>query len=212
VAEEWKGLSDRKREYWDEMARVDKERYETEKATYTGPWKTPIIKKRNRKDPTAPKRPTFAFVSYSNNKRYGVRAKNPTLNKSEISRILARMWKDAPEDERTFYIEREAELCRTYKIDLVNWRNKKDNIDETSASNRLGLEMFPLPLPLHAEGGGQNIVQPFDGYGIATPGQQGSGLLPYAAAQCFYQDEGRTNFYSQAQGDQRSPDGMTYRK
>jgi hypothetical protein len=202
VSQEWKGLSDEKREVWDEKARVDKERYETEKATYTGPWKVSITK-RNQKDPTAPKRPMSAFLSYSNSKRSGVRVKHPTLNNTEISRILATMWKDAPEDERKVHIEREAELRRTYKINLANWQDKNNDFNETSASKGLGLERFPLRTE-----GCQNMVQSFDGYGMAAPGQHGSGLLPYEAAQRFYQ--GSTNFYSQ--GDQRPHNGMTYRK
>jgi hypothetical protein len=202
VSQEWKGLSDEKRDIWDEKARVDKERYETEKANYSGPWKVAVTK-RNQKDPTAPKRPMSAFVSYSNTKRSDVRGKNPTMTNIEISKILATMWKDTPEDERKVYIEREAELHRTYIIDLANWQAKKDAFDETSASKGLGLERFPL----RAEGG-QNMVQSFDGYGIAPPGQHGSGLLPYEAAQRFYQ--GNTNFYSQ--GNQRPHNGMTYCK
>jgi hypothetical protein len=117
--------------------------------------------------------------------------------------MLATMWKDAPEDEQKVHIEREAELRRTYKIELAIWQDKKNNFDETSASKGLGLERFPL----RAEGC-QNMVQSFDGYGMATRGQHGSGLLPYEAAQRFYQ--GSTNFYSQ--GDQRPHNGMTYRK
>jgi hypothetical protein len=205
VSTEWKGLSDAKRDVWDEKARVDKERYETEKATYTGPWKVSITK-RNQKDPTAPKRPMSAFLSYSNSKRSGVRVKHPTLNNTEISRILATMWKDAPEDERKVHIEREAELRRTYKIELAKWQAKKDDFDEISTNQGLGLERFRL----HAEGG-QNMVQSFDGYGMAPPGQHGYGLIPYEAApQRFYQ--GSTNYYSQ--GDQRPPNanGETYRK
>eukprot|EP00978_Attheya_sp_CCMP212_P032206 scaffold124448_cov48-Attheya_sp.AAC.1 len=202
VSKEWKGLSDEKREVWDEKARLDKERYETEKATYTGPWKVPITN-RNQKDPTAPKRPMSAFLSYSNSKRSGVRVKNPTLNNIAISKMLATMWKGAPEDERKVHIEREAELRRTYKIELANWQDKKDDFDEISANKGLGLERFRL----HAEGG-QNMVQSFGGYGMAPPppGQHGYGLIPYEAAQRFYQ--GSTNFYSQ--GDQRPPNGETY--
>eukprot|EP00978_Attheya_sp_CCMP212_P016046 scaffold41710_cov55-Attheya_sp.AAC.4 len=190
VSTEWKGLSDAKREVWDEKARVDKERYETEKGTYTGPWKVPIMK-RNQKDPSAPKRPMAAFFSYSNSKRADVRAKNPTLDNTEISRFLAAMWKNAPEDERKVHIDREAELRRTYNIDLANWQVLKDDFDETSASKGLGLEMFPL----RAEGG-QNTVQSFDGSGIAY----------HESDQRLYQ--GSSNFYSQ--GDQRPPNGMTY--
>eukprot|EP00978_Attheya_sp_CCMP212_P049377 scaffold657049_cov142-Attheya_sp.AAC.1 len=53
VSIEWKGLNKEERARWEEMARLDKERFEREKLTYSGPWKVPIRKK----DASTPKRP-----------------------------------------------------------------------------------------------------------------------------------------------------------
>ena len=42
VSKAWKTLPEEEREKWEEMARKDKVRYETEKSLYKGPWKVPI--------------------------------------------------------------------------------------------------------------------------------------------------------------------------
>ena len=42
VSKAWKTLPEEEREKWEEMARKDKARYETEKSLYKGPWKVPI--------------------------------------------------------------------------------------------------------------------------------------------------------------------------
>ena len=44
------------RSVWDEKARLDKERFEVEKALYKGPWKIPV-KQKARKDPGGPQAP-----------------------------------------------------------------------------------------------------------------------------------------------------------
>ena len=54
-AELWKNLSKEERAVWDKQAAQDKARYNMEKEAYTGPWQIPW--KRQKKDPSAPKRP-----------------------------------------------------------------------------------------------------------------------------------------------------------
>lgn len=121
VSQAWKNLPADEREKWDEMARRDKARYEVEKTMYTGPWKVPA-KKRTQKDPSAPKRPMSAFLSFSNSKRAAVKAQNPDIGNAEVSRILAKMWKEAPEGERKQHIEREFGLRQEYKSAIAEWR------------------------------------------------------------------------------------------
>lgn len=125
VSEEWKNLSATERDYWEEKARQDKARYEVEKTMYTGPWKVPA-KKRYQKDPDAPKRPMSAFLSFSNSKRALIKAQHPEMNNTDVSRVLAKMWKEAPEEERKVHIEREAELRRAYKIAIADWRKQAE--------------------------------------------------------------------------------------
>lgn len=123
VSVAWKSLPPKEREEWDEMARRDKARYEVEKSMYTGPWKIPA-KQRAQKDPSAPKRPMSAFLSFSNSKRATVKQQNLGSSNAEVSRMLAKMWKEAPEDERNLHINRERELRQTYKIAIAIWREK----------------------------------------------------------------------------------------
>jgi hypothetical protein len=40
-SEKWKSLPPEERAIWDEKAKADKERYDSEKAVYTGPWQIP---------------------------------------------------------------------------------------------------------------------------------------------------------------------------
>lgn len=67
-----------------------------------------------------------AFLSYSNSKRGSVKAKNPNIGNAEVSRILARMWKEAPEEERKMHIDKEFELRQAYKNAIAIWRHNAD--------------------------------------------------------------------------------------
>merc|ERR1712130_1083113 len=96
VSQEWKNLSAQDREVWEEMARKDKDRYAAEKAAYTGPWK--IRAGNPPKDSGAPKRPMSAFLAFSNCRRAGIKRKNPGATNADLSRILSKMWKEAPEE------------------------------------------------------------------------------------------------------------------
>jgi len=130
VSLEWKRLQSDEREKWEVMASQDKARFEVEKTMYTGPWKVPA-KTRSQKDPSAPKRPMSSFLSFSNNKRAITKQQHPGKTNAEISRILAVMWKDAPEDERNIHIAKEAKLREEYKIAIAEW--KKNAEDELKA-------------------------------------------------------------------------------
>jgi hypothetical protein len=136
VSESWKNLSAEDREVWEEKARSDKARYEVEKQTYNGPWKV-AADKRSPKDPNAPKRPMSAFLSFSNSKRSAVKRQNPTVTNAEVSRILSRMWKNAPEDERQMHIDLEFKLRTAYKSAMGEWRT---NAEREKTEARLARE------------------------------------------------------------------------
>lgn len=127
VSKAWKALPSKERDKWEEMARLDKERYETERAAYRGPWKVPAIPfPRTHKDPSAPKRSMSAFLIYSNAKRKQVKREFPNLKNFDISRVLAKLWKGAPAEERKEYQDEELRLRHEYKSAVVDWRRKKD--------------------------------------------------------------------------------------
>jgi hypothetical protein len=126
VSHAWKGLPHEEREEWEEIARRDKARYEMEKTMYSGPWKVPATK-RPQKDPNAPKRPMSAFLSFSNSKRGKVKKDHSAIGNAEVSRILSQMWKDAPEEDRTFHIDQEFKLRQTYKVAIAEWRKHSES-------------------------------------------------------------------------------------
>ena len=134
ISGEWKALEPEERAKWDEKARLDKERYEVEKALYTGPWKIPA-KKKSKKDSSAPKRPMSSFLSFSNSKRGQVKEANPGITNAQASKILSRMWKEATEEEKRGHVEREEELRAVYKKEMAEWRSKKEQ-EETKVREK----------------------------------------------------------------------------
>lgn len=145
VSEAWKSLSAEDREYWDDRARRDKERYEVEKSLYDGPWKVPAQKA--SKDPNAPKRPMSAFLSYSNSKRSNVKRENPGLTNAEVSRVLASMWKQCTEIEKQSYIDEEFGLRQKYKVAIADWRANEEK--EKDVQRKMREEMALRTLEAH---------------------------------------------------------------
>lgn len=145
VSGAWKSLSAEDREYWDDLARRDKERYEVEKSLYDGPWKVPAQKA--SKDPNAPKRPMSAFLSYSNSKRSNVKRENPGLMNAEVSRVLAAMWKQCTDDEKKSYIDEEFSLRQKYKIAIAEWR--ANELKEKEVQRKMREEMAVRTMEAH---------------------------------------------------------------
>ena len=121
IAETWKALSDDERAKFRESARLDRERYDKEKEAYTGPWKVPDVK-----DPTAPKKPMSSFLAFSNERRKTVAQANPNMNGTEISCLLAQLWKDCPMDVKQQYRDREARERGAFKKDRAEWQRQKE--------------------------------------------------------------------------------------
>jgi HMG (high mobility group) box len=153
VSQAWKDLSEDERERWEEMARQDKARFEMEKSMYTGPWKVPATK-RTGKDPTAPKRPMSAFLSFSNSKRSQVKAKFKDTNNAEISRILARMWKESPPEDKSKFIDEEYRLRQDYKIAMAEWKRQSEAEFKSKRAERENQAMQAVregKLPIRAD-------------------------------------------------------------
>jgi hypothetical protein len=105
-----------------------------EKTMYKGPWKVPA-KKRALKHPDAPKRPMSAYLAFSNSRRAMVKKENPEMGNGELSRLLATMWKEAPENIRKKYIDRELTERQAYNTVMATW--KKNSQDEKRVKREL---------------------------------------------------------------------------
>jgi len=135
ISEEWRNMKPEDRAVWDEKARLDKERYEVEKSMYTGPWKIPA-KMKSVKDPRAPKRPMSSFLSYSNSKRAEIKRQIPGISNAEASKLLAKMWREAPDEEKREHIEREERLREVYKVEIAQWRDRAKKEQEDVREKR----------------------------------------------------------------------------
>jgi HMG (high mobility group) box len=111
---------------WEEKARQDKARFQVEKLHYTGPWKVPR-KKRMNSDIRIPKRPMSAFLAFSHANRAEEKKKHPNLTNNEITRMLAKQWKNAQDDEKKKYIEQESALRKKYLLSIALWRHSQKN-------------------------------------------------------------------------------------
>jgi hypothetical protein len=187
VSEEWRNMNPEDRSKWENMALRDKRRFETEKASYQGPWTVPIGHRKSKvrtivhhyqdfvshknglqkhsiaffdvvssfllmlfhsspiplckiiQDPSAPKRPASAFLSFSNSRRAAVKQENKQATNAEISGILSTMWKEAPDDLKKKYMDQEAKAREEYKKRMAEWRVEND---KTKKRKKDPLELF----------------------------------------------------------------------
>ena len=69
---------------------------------------------RSRMFPNVPKRATSAYFAFANERRAEVKAKYPACSNGEISKILSKMWKEAPNSLKQKYRDDEASRWAAY--------------------------------------------------------------------------------------------------
>ncbi|XP_061419924.1 high mobility group protein B1-like [Lethenteron reissneri] len=121
-SERWKTMSEKEKTRFEDMAKVDKVRYDREMKTYVPP--KGERGSRKKKDPNAPKRPPSAFFIYCAEYRSKVRAENPGLTIGSIAKKLGEMWNNAPADEKSIYERKTAKLKEKYDKDMASYRSK----------------------------------------------------------------------------------------
>lgn len=160
MSQTWKNISDDERSHWVDIANRDRERFEREKAVYSGPWKVLDVK-----DPGAPKKPMSAFLAFGNERRKAIAEANPMMSNTEISHVLSKLWKEYPESLKQQYRDREAQERQAFKKIRSDWEQQKERSRGHSPSNPCcprdnqdacgglgGLLSFPFtsaPMPLN---------------------------------------------------------------
>jgi high mobility group protein B1 len=113
-------MSDNEKKRFQEMADVDKKRYELEMQSYVPPKGEKVgrgKKRRHTKDPLAPKRSLSAFFWFCNDERAAIKAKNPEYGVGEIAKELGRMWSGVdPEGRRKYEAMAERDKARYDKV------------------------------------------------------------------------------------------------
>ena len=130
ISRAWKALGESEKVRWYQLAQQDRDRYDREKAAYKGPWKIPNIK-----DPDTPKKPMSAFLAFGNQRRKAIAEANPSMNGTQISCLLAKLWRESSDEIRQAYRDKEARERAMYKRRRALWeRQKKEDTDTVSVT------------------------------------------------------------------------------
>ena len=111
IGERWRALPDEWRKYYQDLADEDMKRHKE-------------AKKRTPKDPSVPKRPPTAFLLFSNKRRKALKRQYTDATNSDLSKMLSKTWREAPDSIRQKYMDEATELSKVYKADMVVWRKK----------------------------------------------------------------------------------------
>lgn len=79
-------------------------------------------RKETTRDQTGPRQPLTGWVRYMNDRRVHIRAENPTITFSEITRILAAEWNQLPQDQKKQYLDAAEQEREKYLQELTAYK------------------------------------------------------------------------------------------
>lgn len=85
-------MSDKEKKRFEDIAAKDKARYQREMAGYVPPSGETHGKRKNKKDPNAPKRALSAFFFFCGEFRAEIKEKNPDYTVGDIAKELGKRW------------------------------------------------------------------------------------------------------------------------
>lgn len=124
-AEKWKGMGEKEKKRFADMAEKDKQRYDREMASYTPPQGEGGAKKRKKKDPNAPKRPLSTFFLFSQDERPAVKALYPNYSVGEIAKELGERWNKVSPEVKAKYELKATQAKQNYEVEMGKYRGKK---------------------------------------------------------------------------------------
>ncbi|XP_019944059.1 high mobility group protein B1b [Paralichthys olivaceus] len=120
-SERWKTMSQKEKGKFEDMAKLDKVRYEREMTSYIPPKGQ---KKKRFKDPNAPKRPPSAFFLFCADFRPKVKIDTPGLTIGDTAKRLGEMWNGSSPENKQPYEKKAAKLKEKYDKDIIAYRTK----------------------------------------------------------------------------------------
>ncbi|KAL4709320.1 hypothetical protein ACJJTC_007052 [Scirpophaga incertulas] len=103
-AEKWNNMPEKEKKRFHELAEQDKMRYDHEMQNYVPPKDVKVRgRRRQAKDPNAPKRSLSAFFWFCNDERSKVKASNPMFTMGDIAKELGRLWAAADPATKSKY-------------------------------------------------------------------------------------------------------------
>uniref|UniRef100_A0A4Y0BJ98 HMG box domain-containing protein n=1 Tax=Anopheles funestus TaxID=62324 RepID=A0A4Y0BJ98_ANOFN len=129
-AERWKTMLDKEKQRFHEMAEKDKARYELEMQSYVPP-KGAVVgrgkKRKQFKDPNAPKRSLSAFFWFCHDERNKVKALNPEYGVGDIAKELGRKWSDMDAEIKQKYEQMAEKDKQRYEQEMTEYKLKCKN-------------------------------------------------------------------------------------
>lgn len=127
-----------------------------------GGWPKGKKRKKIPRDQTAPRQPLTGYVRFLNDRREKVRAENPTLPFSEITKLLAGEWSNLPQDEKQQYLTaaeqdrerylqemnayKQSEAYRIFTQRQANKKQKEEAQEEENEKDTYMMAGFDIPI------------------------------------------------------------------
>jgi len=138
-AERWKTMSDKEKKRFQEMAERDKIRFDDEMKHYEPAEKTGRGRKRKQaKDPNAPKRSLSAFFWFCNDERSGIKSSHPDYTVGDIAKELGRKWGEVDETTKSKYEAMAEKDKARYERDMNAYKKKLKGGDAAEGSSHGG--------------------------------------------------------------------------
>ncbi|XP_042196491.1 high mobility group protein B3 isoform X1 [Callorhinchus milii] len=118
-SERWKTMSGKEKSKFEDLAKVDKVRYDREMKTYIPPKGS-----KKKKDPNAPKRPPSGFFLFCSDHRPKIKAGSPGLTIGDVAKKLGELWNGCTDEEKKPYNAKAAKLKEKYEKDVADYRTK----------------------------------------------------------------------------------------
>jgi hypothetical protein len=119
VAKQWKQCSDEEKQPYVDQSNEDKAKKEDER-------------KKEKSD--KPKRPTTAYLIFSNDNRDSIKEKNPNMKVTDIAKVLGGMWREMGDDEKQPYVDRAEQEKERYHRELKEWEHEHEHEHERAES------------------------------------------------------------------------------
>ncbi|OQV16312.1 High mobility group protein DSP1 [Hypsibius exemplaris] len=123
-AEKWKGLTDKEKTRFHDLAAGDKARFEKDMAGYVPPEGSGRSgkRKRGKKDPNAPKRALSAFFWFCNDERPKVRAIHSNMAVGDVAKELGKKWALVSAADKVRYEQLAAKDRERYQKEIAEYK------------------------------------------------------------------------------------------
>lgn len=134
LADMWKHVSPQELAQCKVEAEMCKEEYNKQKEAYVPPVYATAgkgkkgkkgKKAKNGKDSDRPKRPPTAYLLFADDCRARLRKANPSLNFTELSRLVSQEWKELPDAKKNPYKRIADKEQEKHRVAKVNWEAKQ---------------------------------------------------------------------------------------